>query len=90
VNLSSHKTRDEFDGPATYRIRVIGWVGDDWVKDLSGMRVADMAPEGDGLVTTLEGEVRDQSALVGMLNALYGLHLPMISIERLSSRPVDF
>jgi hypothetical protein len=84
VNNSSHRTRDEFDCPATYRIRVSGWVGDEWVENLSGMQVADIMPEGGRFITTLEGEMRDQAALVGMINALYVHHLPVLSVQRLS------
>jgi hypothetical protein len=37
-------------------------------------------------VTTLEGELRDQAALAGVLNSLYELHLTVISVKRLESR----
>ena len=32
-------------------------------------------------VTTLEGELGDQASLVGVINTLYGLHLPVLSVE---------
>jgi hypothetical protein len=32
-------------------------------------------------VTTLEGYLRDQAALFGVLNTLYELHLPVLSVE---------
>jgi hypothetical protein len=38
--------------------------------------------EGD-TVTTLEGTLLDQAALAGVLNTLYTLGLPMISVEHL-------
>jgi hypothetical protein len=34
--------------------------------------------------TTLEGEINDQSALAGVLNTLYELHLPVLSVEHLA------
>jgi hypothetical protein len=34
-------------------------------------------------VSTLEGELRDQAALTGVLNSLYELHLPVLSVERI-------
>jgi hypothetical protein len=37
---------------------------------------ADQAP-----VTTLCGPLRDQAALLGVLNTLYDLHLPLLSVE---------
>jgi hypothetical protein len=36
---------------------------------------------GRGPVTILKGEVLDQAALVGLINRLYGLGLPLISVE---------
>jgi hypothetical protein len=32
-------------------------------------------------VSALEGQVRDQAELVGVLNSLYELHLPILSVE---------
>jgi len=40
--------------------------------------------ENDAFVTTLEGELSDQAALAGVLNTLYELHLPVISVKRLN------
>lgn len=34
-------------------------------------------------VTTLTGEVRDQAALLGVLNALYDMGCPLLRVERL-------
>jgi hypothetical protein len=35
-------------------------------------------------VTVLEGWLPDQAALAGVLNTLYELHLPLLSVEILS------
>ena len=34
-------------------------------------------------MTTLVGELADQAALAGVLNTLFELHLPVLSVERL-------
>jgi hypothetical protein len=34
-------------------------------------------------ITTLTGNVMDQAALTGVLNTLYELHLPLLSVENL-------
>ena len=34
-------------------------------------------------ITTLEGELSDQAALVGVLNTLYEMHLPVLLVKRL-------
>ncbi len=40
---------------------------------------------GDIPVTTLEGELSDQTALAGVLNTLYEQHLSILLVERLNS-----
>jgi hypothetical protein len=37
--------------------------------------------ETDPPVTTLRGELGDQASLAGVLNTLYELHLPIISVQ---------
>jgi hypothetical protein len=68
------------DMPKTYRICVEGRVHESWVDRLGGMRVS--IDDGQAkAVTVLEGKLRDQAALSGVLNTLYELHLPVISVE---------
>ena len=77
-------TRSEFDSPATYRIGVQGRIPVRWCDRLEGMTIAEDSPEAGLPVTTLLGELSDQAALAGVLNTLYELHLPVLSVERLS------
>jgi len=79
-------SRSGFDGPATYRIDVQGRIPARWCERLEGMTVAVYAPEAGPLVSTLLGELSDQAALAGVLNTLYELHLPVLSVQRLSGR----
>jgi hypothetical protein len=37
-------------------------------------------------VTVLAGHLADQAALSGVLNTLYDLHLPLLSVENLDER----
>jgi hypothetical protein len=48
---------------------------------LGGMAVRQGTVEADKPVTTLEGELRDQAALAGVLNSLYELHVFVISVN---------
>jgi hypothetical protein len=50
---------------------------------MEGMTITERAPEAESPVTTLLGELSDQAALAGVLNTLYELHLPVLSVERL-------
>ena len=69
------------DGPANYKIRVLGRLGASWAARMGGMRVSEWRqPEGE-TETVLEGWLEDQAALAGVLNALYELHLPVLSVR---------
>jgi hypothetical protein len=78
-------SRSGFDGPATYRIDVQGRIPSRWCERLEGMVVTVFAPEAGPLLTTLLGELSDQAALAGVLNTLYELHMPVLSVQRLSA-----
>ena len=67
--------------PATYRIRVKGYLDNSWSDRLSGLTINPQIQGDEPVVTTLDGQVADQAALAGVLNALYGLHLPILSVE---------
>ena len=71
------------DTPATYRIRVKGYLDSSWSDCLSGLTISRSDHGDEPEVTTLYGQVLDQAALAGVLNALYGLHLPLLSVEYL-------
>ena len=73
-----------FDCPATYQISVQGRIDPTSSDILGGMTISPATPEEGLPVTTLEGDLRDQAALAGVLNTLYELHLPVISVKRLN------
>lgn len=74
----------KLDTPATYRIRVKGYLDSSWSDRLSGLTISQSSQEDVPEVTTLYGQLLDQAALAGVLSALYGLHLPILSVEFLS------
>jgi hypothetical protein len=74
-----------FDRPATYRIAVRGRVPANWGDRLEGMAMTEWSAEAEYPVTTLLGELSDQAALEGVLDTLFALHLPLVSVERLSA-----
>lgn len=67
--------------PATYRIQVQGQLDASWSPRLGGMAVCTATTQERGPVTTLEGLLLDQAALAGVLDTLYILGLPVISVE---------
>ncbi len=72
----------EFGGPATYRIVVQGALSEDWSDRLAGMAIATTGRADAAPHTTLTGAIRDQAELAGVLATLYGLHLPILKVER--------
>jgi hypothetical protein len=61
---------------AIYIIRIKGHLDDDWSDWFDGMAIQ---PEPSG-ETSIAGPVRDQAALVGLINRIYDLGLVLISV----------
>ena len=70
-----------FDCPATYQISVQGRIDPASSDLLGGMTITPATAEEGLPVTTLEGDLRDQAALAGVLNTLYELHLTVLSVQ---------
>ncbi len=70
--------------PATYRIRVQGHLDDTWSDRLGGMVLSRAFSEKKQPITILVGYLADQAALSGVLNALYDLHMPLLSAEKMN------
>jgi hypothetical protein len=72
-----------FDRPATYQIKVQGRIDPEWSDRMAGMKIRSSLEQKNPPITTLEGEVSDQAALLGVLNSLYELHLTILLVRRL-------
>jgi hypothetical protein len=66
--------------PATYHIKIRGYLEDTWSNQLGGMTIRHKTTACQTTITTLDGEVVDQAALFGILNSLYGLGFPILSV----------
>ena len=66
---------------AAYRIRVDGEVAKNWADRLEDMRITTYRSDEGQVETMLEGRLRDQAALAGVLETLYELHLAVLSVE---------
>ena len=67
--------------PATYQIQVQGILTQDWSDRLGGMAINAAGQDSEAPVTTLSGRLLDQAALCGILNTLYDMRLPLLSVE---------
>jgi len=82
---------DVYDGkplkiwaPARYHIEVEGQVSKSWSKQFGKLRISTRKRMDNSTVTILVGRVRDQAELSGLLNSLYEIHLPILSVELLA------
>ncbi len=86
ISQQSQK-RLHFGYPAIYSIQVIGRLEKSWSKRLSDLTIQaeDTIHTEEVVLTTLTGKLVDQAALMGVLNALYNLRLPIWSVECLGA-----
>jgi hypothetical protein len=70
-----------FDSRVSYRIQVQGSINPSWSNRLQGMTISQATSESGLVVTTLAGELPDQTALAGVFNTLHELHLSVLSVE---------
>lgn len=75
------KKRMTIDSSVTYRIRVQGCLEEIWSDRLSGMKITMNMQDYQGPVTTLVGQVKDQSELIGVLNGIFELRMPLLSLD---------
>jgi hypothetical protein len=71
-----------YNGPSTYQITVDGTVDEPFIKGINGMSVTHNQLK-NKILSTLTGELRDQSALNGILNTLYDYQFTVISVMKL-------
>ncbi len=76
----------KLDTPATYRIRVQGQLDSSWSNRLGGMTIKTDTAADKPPVTILVGHLPDQASLSGVLNTLYELHLPLLSVKNLDEK----
>lgn len=75
----------KFSDEAIYKIIVQGKLDKDWAESIGGLAINTEKRKEEGYITTLEGLLKDQSALSSVLNFLYDMHLTVISVECLEA-----
>jgi len=76
-------------GAAFYRIRVRGELNPKMSDRLEGMKIENTFRKDGRAESLLEGRLDDQSALSGVLNTLYDLHMPVVSADCLGASNND-
>lgn len=70
--------RLKIDEPAYYLIQIQGTLSPRWTDFLAGLKISVNHQEE---LSTLEGIIDDQAALLGILNSLYSLGFPLLSVK---------
>lgn len=63
-----------------------GRINEAWSDRLEGLSIQTENQEESLPISTLQGVLLDQAALSGVLNTLYELHLPLLSVDCLGLR----
>ena len=75
------KKRLKMDISATYRIDVQGCLDVVWSDRLANMTITMDLSNEHSPVSTLTGKLRDQAELIGVINGLYELRMPLLRLE---------
>ena len=81
MKTNHKKPAFSFTKPAVYKVRVQGDLKDHWSDRLGGMQINVDRSDNQHPISVLIGQINDQSALSGILNKLYDLHLPILSVN---------
>jgi hypothetical protein len=78
--MSTQVERLSLHTPVYYKISIQVVLDESWAADL-GMVLTYPDDVKKNPVTILNGQLADQAALLGLLNRLYGLGLPLLLVE---------
>jgi hypothetical protein len=79
--MGQHAKKLTMHEPVACQIRVQGVLDQTWSDAMGGLTISLDTERGPHPVTTLTGELMDQAALAGVLDRLYNLLMPLISVE---------
>jgi hypothetical protein len=79
--MGKRRQRINMFDPAVFSIRIEGKLGESWSEYFGAQSMSVEEDEAGLCTTTLISEPVDQAALVGMINHLNGLGLPLVSVE---------
>lgn len=78
-----------FDQPSVYTITVQGALDASWMDYFDNMKFQPGQAKDGSPTTTLSGTLADQAAVQGVLQKLYNLGFPLISVVREDSALLD-
>jgi len=82
MNYSSQELEHPIKSHSTYQISVKGFLENTWSERLAGMKI-DHYQTKNGPITTLTGNIIDQSELFGVLNTLNDYQYIIINVNKI-------
>ena len=79
-------SKTHFSSPGFYHIEVEGILPLSWFDRLGEMEVLPPPEKNLSNVTIMQGRVADQADLPGILNSLYELHMPILSVKFIGTK----
>ena len=79
-NSFSNEYMLEVDTSAVYRIQCVGELDESWTDRFGGLKINSSSQGNRQTITTLSGLLPDQTALFVVLQSLYDLRLPLLSV----------
>jgi hypothetical protein len=79
--MERYRPRASLFEPAMYRICILGIMDKKWSEYYGGMTIENVSDPERFAMTMLTGRLADQSALMGVLNALYDIGCRILSVE---------
>ena len=76
----------EFKGAVIYCITIKGSIDQRYAGYFGEMIISTEKKEEGQTTSKLTGSIKDQAELMGVLNGLYNLHLPIVSIKTLDEK----
>jgi hypothetical protein len=78
------ETRVTMCSSAIYELQVRGELDECWLGLMEIATIETVDSQAQGIVTLMTGSFQDQAALRGLLDRLYRLNLPLISVRHIS------
>lgn len=83
LNLNTTDDLD-FKGAAVYKIVVQGEVSGELMKRRWRLQVSQLKSRNRKPITSIVGQINDQTSLAGILNMLFNMHMTVISVNMLT------
>lgn len=69
-----------FVSKAHYKLCILGYLDSSWSDRMGGLTITAGFEEDNKPITTLEGIISDQAELIGVINSIYEMHMPLLSV----------